>query len=89
MNVALSICVEILQWLVAYRSSSFKSMKREVEKYASNKKSGPGGNQSNPKNVRKREQRQQSFEQGVGKEMFGVQIKTGLVASYNRMYLIF
>jgi uncharacterized membrane protein (DUF106 family) len=76
-TIALSLCTEVAQYLFVYRTSRFRSLKKNFEKHA--QKLEAAKDASTSKSIKKRETRLQGWEGEAGREIFMVQLKTGIV----------
>lgn len=76
-TIALALCTEVLQYLFVYRTPKFRTLKKNFEKHA--QKLEAVKDSSTSKSVKKRETRLQGWEGEAGKELFMVQLKTGVV----------
>ena len=80
LSFATSFGTELLQYLLVYRTSNFKTLKANIEKHAAKvEEAKDGSSASSAKAVKKREARLQGWEQEAGKQITAVNFKCGAI----------
>ena len=82
----LAFGTELLQYLLIYRTQSFRTLKANLEKHAAKVEEARDGNttsstSSRSKAVKKREARLQDWEDEAAKQLAAMNMKSGIIVS--------